>query len=155
MLLRKHAGALAACLRACPIVPSRALIPHPKRQMLVAWSCLCISDIASAGIFQSQLLRQKKPAVERDNKHVTVYLSKDMVPFPNVDRKGFKRLSKHWIQGTHYLPAQTSIKSTCQNYMARSASKWRRNQYYQTWVFFRDRSNLRRGFAFFSCSFPP
>ena len=37
---------------------------------------------------------------------VTVYLSKDMVPFQNVDRKGFKEMVKT-LPGTRYLPEHT------------------------------------------------
>ena len=37
---------------------------------------------------------------------VTVYLSKDMVPFQNVDRKGFKEMVKT-LDPRYSLPART------------------------------------------------
>ena len=46
---------------------------------------------------------QKKPAVERDNK---LYLCKDMVPYQNVDRKGFKEMFKT-LEPRFALPART------------------------------------------------
>ena len=91
----------AARLRACAIVPSQNLIPHRTRQTLVAWSCLCISDIASADIFQSQPQTKK-----RVTNAVTVYLGMDTVPFQNVDRKGFKEMLKT-LDPRYALPART------------------------------------------------
>ena len=38
---------------------------------------------------------------------VTVYLSKDMVPFQNVDRKGFKEMVKTLDPSRYALPART------------------------------------------------
>ena len=39
---------------------------------------------------------------------VTVYLSKDMVPFQNVDRKGFKEMVKT-LDPRYALPAHTHL----------------------------------------------
>ena len=104
MLLRKHPGVQQVRLRACAIVPSQALIPHCTRPTLVAWSCLCISDIAFAGLFQP-VLRTKCQRWNEITNAVTVYLCKDMVPFQN-DRKGFKEMVKTLVP-RYALPGRT------------------------------------------------
>ena len=49
--------------------------------------------MASAGILKASPY-VKMPVVERDNKRCHCLRSKDMVPFQNVDRKGFKEMVK-------------------------------------------------------------
>ena len=126
MLLRKYAGAQQALLRACAIVPSQALIPQRTRQTLVAWSRLCNQTLLPQAFWKPVLTTKCQWWNEMTNV-VTPYLSKvdTWFPFKMSIERALKRWSKHSIPGTRYMPAHTSAKLRCQNYTARSASKWR------------------------------
>ena len=82
----RRAASAPACLR-------NSLIPHRMRQTLVAGSCLCNQTLLPQAFWKPVLTTKCQQWNEITNA-VTVYLCKDMVPFQNVDRKGFKEMVK-------------------------------------------------------------
>ena len=130
MLLRKYAGAQQALLRACAIVPSQALIPQRTRQTLVAWSRLCNQTLLPQAFWKPVLTTKCQWWNEMTN-IVTVYLSKDMVPFQNVDRKGFKEMVKT-LDPRYALHARTHLSQIEMPKTIRQGpqASWETNPYY-------------------------
>ena len=105
MLLRNHAGAQKAHLRACTIVPSQALIPNRRRQTGSVMLSLHFRHCFRRH-FPKPVLTTKCQWWDEITNAITVYLCKDMVTFQIIDRKGFKEMVKT-LYPRHALPART------------------------------------------------